>query len=603
MTKSVIEKNIEILEKNSFHRIAPLDQDQLRYHYQGTDDGEAFFTDNSNNILLLKPEIAEEYLPDISKRQLIFIFGIYAVEEIQLLIEKANKNTFFVIIETEQAFFLETLKQKDLMFLDRSNVMIIAQPIENVPSVLEWIFASYLMFLAGNSLFYSTYFYRTYGTSLERKLMDMISSQMLYRYTILGNSTEDSLIGLRNNLENLRFLSCSKDISKLKNSFKGVPAFIVSAGPSLDKNIDNLLEVKGKGLILAVDTIVDKLLKHGIVPDFMFSLERTDEVYKYFYQSKDIPKETTLVAPLLLKPEIFESYQGTYAIGLRKGVGEYLWLNKILQFSEEAFISMGLSCANLAFGFAAHVGASPVVFVGQDLAYATDGGDHASGTIYDEGLFNDGQVENVEVEGYYGGKVLSERFWVIFRKWFENEIIVQNVEAINATEGGAKINNAQPMPLAEVVDKYCSNSVNVKNILNDCPNYTFDWKEIYKNLEIEINELKVISDFCLDAQKRLGNISLKPTMNEKQLLSVLKEMNKNDVLLNKVLENKLLFHNLHGTVIVIVHKLYKIPEVLSYENLMENLRLQEEFCSIIYRVTEMILGILEEYAEENKFCF
>ena len=51
------------------------------------------------------------------------------------------------------------------------------------------------------------------------------------------------------------------------------PAFIVSAGPSLDKNIDELKNIKGRGVIMAVDTAIKPLLKKGIVPDIVASVD------------------------------------------------------------------------------------------------------------------------------------------------------------------------------------------------------------------------------------------------------------------------------------------------------------------------------------------
>ena len=59
-------------------------------------------------------------------------------------------------------------------------------------------------------------------------------------------------------------------IELLKNKQeKAYPAFIVSAGPSLDKNIEELKNIKGRGIIMAVDTAIKPLLKHGIVPDII----------------------------------------------------------------------------------------------------------------------------------------------------------------------------------------------------------------------------------------------------------------------------------------------------------------------------------------------
>ena len=45
---------------------------------------------------------------------------------------------------------------------------------------------------------------------------------------------------------------------------KDIPVIIVSAGPSLDRNIDVLKQVKGHALIFAVDTAIKYLLQMEI---------------------------------------------------------------------------------------------------------------------------------------------------------------------------------------------------------------------------------------------------------------------------------------------------------------------------------------------------
>ena len=52
---------------------------------------------------------------------------------------------------------------------------------------------------------------------------------------------------------------------------RDMPAIVVAAGPSLNKNIDELKRAKGKAFIIAVDTAIKPLLKKGIIPD-MFAI-------------------------------------------------------------------------------------------------------------------------------------------------------------------------------------------------------------------------------------------------------------------------------------------------------------------------------------------
>ena len=63
-------------------------------------------------------------------------------------------------------------------------------------------------------------------------------------------------------------------IQQYQNLFKGKPAVVVAAGPSLNKQIKWLKKVENKVLIVACDTGLGILLKHQIVPHIVTALER-----------------------------------------------------------------------------------------------------------------------------------------------------------------------------------------------------------------------------------------------------------------------------------------------------------------------------------------
>jgi hypothetical protein len=65
-------------------------------------------------------------------------------------------------------------------------------------------------------------------------------------------------------------------VNELKDQYKGRPAIIVSAGPSLRKNKHQLRDAQGKAVIIAVQTILQPLLEMGIEPQFVTSLDYHD---------------------------------------------------------------------------------------------------------------------------------------------------------------------------------------------------------------------------------------------------------------------------------------------------------------------------------------
>lgn len=219
--------------------------------------------------------------------------------------------------------------------------------------------------------FYFTTYYREHGLNVSLELVKKAKETVKYKALLLGNSIEDSLLGFNQTMSNISCLLRSKDVSHLKNTFANKPAIIVSAGPSLNKNIAKLKDMKNKAIVIAVDTIASRLCNEGIIPDFICSVEREVETYTYFYENKQYPSETTLVGPMVLYPPIFEEFKGDIILPMREHVGEFNWIRKVFDIHGENYIETGNSCAHVAFGFAKHIGASPIVLVGQDLAFGS----------------------------------------------------------------------------------------------------------------------------------------------------------------------------------------------------------------------------------------
>ena len=96
----------------------------------------------------------------------------------------------------------------------------------------------------------------------------------------------------RNEVETLPFLIYSSGIKRLKDIFEGIPAIIVSAGPSLKRNVHLLHEVKGRAVIIATAPVLRVLLAYDLRPDFICSVDFSEENYlplEGLYPIADIP--------------------------------------------------------------------------------------------------------------------------------------------------------------------------------------------------------------------------------------------------------------------------------------------------------------------------
>lgn len=438
-----IDSNIDFLSRSSNHWIGELQEKDIALEILTNDESGNEVLLYNGEIITIKNEFDESNLPNKFKKELIFLVGINSVSEVANIIKTMSQESILVIVEPNESFFNLALNKKDLKFFESPNVILFADNVNNFPLFLDGLFSTIAIFFIKNIKFYFTYYYRQFDLETCISIVKSIKKTAQYKTLVYGNSVEDSLLGLKQNMLNLKHLLRSKDVSQLKDKFEDVPAIIVAAGPSLNKNIRQLKKVKSKSIIIAVDTIAQRLCDEGIIPDFICSIERGEVVYSYFYENKSSISKIPIIAPLLLYPKIFDEHEGDLIIPMRKNVGEYVWLQEILGLSEDMSISIGISCAHVAFGFAAHIGASPIILVGQDLAFGSSTNEtHASGTIYDN-IKSDNEENYIEdnqyTEGYHGGNIATTHLWNSFRTWFEMEILEKKLNVINSTEGDPKL--------------------------------------------------------------------------------------------------------------------------------------------------------------------
>lgn len=225
---------------------------------------------------------------------------------------------------------------------------------------------------------------------------------------------------------------------------KEIPAVIVAAGPSLEKNINLLNEVKGHFLIVAVDTAVKYLMQKDIVPDITVTVDpiKSSDYYKD-ERTHDIP----CVFEINANTEIINKQRGRcfilacndYINGLLESVGKNIIINQ----------SGGGSVATVAFALLHDLHQKKIILIGQDLA-SSNGKTHA-------GDIEEGILGEMMVEGINGKMVTTRGDWYNYLKWYEDAIKKiqkegDDITVIDATEGGAKIHGTEIMTLREAID-------------------------------------------------------------------------------------------------------------------------------------------------------
>lgn len=252
------------------------------------------------------------------------------------------------------------------------------------------------------------------------------------------------------------------------------PIIIVSAGPSLDKNIHELKRAKNHAFIISTDTAIKPLIKAGITPDLLVTVDPHKPLSLFEH-------EIARTVPWLVENDF-----NTKLLDIHKGKrfyyqGTIKFLSPIARRYRKSLMGLesGGSVACVACYAAVVLGVKNIILIGQDLAYPNNQL-HATAS-YDgkEKAELPGGRLYFEVEDVYGGKVMTEMNMNFYRKWFENMTKrFDHLNFVDATEGGAKIHGTEIITLREAIDKYANleREINFEKIIDDIPNY-FDEKQ------------------------------------------------------------------------------------------------------------------------------
>ena len=238
----------------------------------------------------------------------------------------------------------------------------------------------------------------------------------------MGNNIDDLLVGLDNYLENYydfikaigvdQFLAANYRFYK-----KDKPAFIISSGPSLNKNVSELKNIAGLGLIMSCDSAYKTLTTNGIKPDIIGSLERITLTYEAFFEKEQFPQDVVFAGPIVVRNETLKKFSDNKLLFLKAGNSISEWIDELTGHSK-GLVWSGSSVSHMLYGLAVKLGCNPIILVGQDLAYSNDGFSHAKEA---ESIMEQVDVNNAEayVLDSNGNKLPSNYRWKRFLHFFE----------------------------------------------------------------------------------------------------------------------------------------------------------------------------------------
>ncbi|MCA9285623.1 MAG: DUF115 domain-containing protein, partial [Phycisphaerales bacterium] len=306
------------------------------------------------------------------------------------------------------------------------------------------------------------------GVRFGRLLGELVSNAKTTLLTTLVRSVDT----VRNLLSNLDHYAAGAGIADLAGTAEGRLGIVVSAGPSLQRNMHLLAApgVRDRCVIVATQTTLRPLLAAGVRPHFVTALDY-HEISRRFYEGLDADDvaDTTLVADPKANPVILDAFPGTVrccASGFLDRV-----LGPLARPMGE--LPAGATVAHLAYALARFLGCDPVALIGQDLGF-TDGLYYARGTAIDDvwapelNPFN--TIEMMEwqrivrhklllkkVVDVHGRSVYTDQQMLAYLQQFERIFAADQAKGlavIDASEGGVAKAHTTVRPLADVLETH-----------------------------------------------------------------------------------------------------------------------------------------------------
>lgn len=308
------------------------------------------------------------------------------------------------------------------------------------------------------------------------------------------------------------------------------PCIIVSAGPSLDKNIRQLKQIQGKAFIIVVDAALRTALKAGIRPDLVCTVDA--RVPERFFEGVDLT-------------DVIWAYTGTTRKSIAENYGKDVFyygtfyqkwnetLKEELGYPIPSFASGGCVSSE-AFVLALYLGFRTIVLIGQDLAF-TGGSTHTKEATVGRALSDEQYKQRrkiVEVEGIDGTMLETDFQMWFYKQWFEKVIKMNQdqIKVIDATEGGAKIEGTIVQTLAETIEQECRGELDIYEIEKQIPPaFTPEQqKRLLKQLhgmKKEVADFTEKIDGMIKRQEALVDAMEKHLMPQEKLLEELRRIN------------------------------------------------------------------------------
>lgn len=436
-------------------------------------------------------------ISDYNIYTIFIVFGLGAGEHILELINNISEKNKILIVEPDENIinlvsnmdYFKSILEDDRIALCKLGDIDLNFVFGSV--IEEFNFGNLKLMVYSN---YNKVFEEEYS-NFYKDLRDFIDSSTMNLVTSLMFSETFFQCYVRN----MKHIIKSTFLNELKGKYNNIPAVVVSAGPSLEKNIKLLKEVKDEFIIITGGRTTKSVLDLGVIPDFVCSVDPGKPSYNTIKDALEC--EAPLIYCECTSYDIVNEYKGR-KVFFHEGVILKNVTPKIIGTTVDN-LSQGGSVAHICTSLAAYMNCNPIIFIGQDLAYTNEKihADIATVDSEENEVIEDNNI--VMVKDIYGNYVRTSRVFDSFRRSMEG-IIKNNKKNsfINSTEGGANIHGTEVKSFRAVIDEYKHTKEYEKNKIKiEFKEDNIDKELVKKNIEKIVANLDEIKKDCKKALK------------------------------------------------------------------------------------------------------
>ncbi|EHC5621350.1 motility associated factor glycosyltransferase family protein [Campylobacter coli] len=415
--------------------------------------------DKTHNVFMyenLEEEINFFYQSILEKTLRYPFICIYGIGNALLIKNLAKHYKHLFVFESEIELFILALSTIDLSEeLKVYKVVLFDCVAKDLEIQIAMIFdqQSILEYLSLYEMFISSHYYLKY---YETSILSLNELCIKSASVAIRNADITCFLPLLTHgqfLQNipsmLESIPFQRILNERKNKFEN--AIVVSAGPSLTKQLPLLKAYQDKAVIFCADGALSILEKEGIVPDYVTNLDYSDWPIKFF-QNKENLKQSIIALECATHPNVVRSLNAENCMIVLRNKALYQRFN----LNDFGYIDTGTHVSHFSYTLALALGFKNIIMIGQDLAFDEEGNSHSKGFSYGEKYEGGANIDKFKIPAYAGkGEVLTHIAWNDYRIKLEYLFACNDQKAkfYNATEGGARINFTEELSFKECCEK------------------------------------------------------------------------------------------------------------------------------------------------------